>query len=414
LFSFNRRDVLAILAAATCFHPITAAPLDWPRFRGQNGSGIGDAKLPETLTADSFNWKIELPGGGHSSPVIANNRVFVTCNPSGAAKRVLVAVNAESGEVAWQREYETGAFRMHSDNSFASASPVVDEDRVYVCWMSPESSGLVALNQKDGSEVWRKDLGPFASQHGPGASPIVVDGKVILEFDQDGPKSFLAAFDAATGAEKWRWEHPGGKASASTPCVYVPKKGASQVITISNTLGMSAVDLGTGKLAWQLPELMPKRCVASPVVTPGGLVIAQCGEGQAESFVQAVRVSDDGKSAAAAYEVRRTGGYVPTPLALGDLLFLWKENGLVTCLRAATNEQVWSERVQGPFYGSPVASGGRLYNMTRKGELVVVNAGDKFQEIVRVPLGEGSHATPAIAGGRMYLRTFTHLLSLGK
>jgi outer membrane protein assembly factor BamB len=126
-----------------------------------------------------------------------------------------------------------------------------------------------------------------------------------------------------------------------------------------------------------------------------------------------VKVSDDGKSAEKVYEVIRTGGYVPTPIAVGDFLFLWKENGLVTCLRAANNEQVWSERVQGPFYGSPIEIGGRLYNVTRKGELVVLVAGDKFQEITRFNLGEGSHATPAVAGGRMYVRTFTHLLALG-
>lgn len=327
---------------------------------------------------------------------------------------MLVAVDAADGKIVWQREYQTGPFRQHSDNSYASSSPAVDESRVYICWMSPEGSGLAALDQKDGKEIWRKDLGPFVSQHGPGASPIVEAGKVILEIDQDQPKSFLAAFDAKTGAEQWTWEHDGAKASASTPCIFYPKKAPPQVVTISNTLGMSAIDLQTGKLAWQLPKLMPLRCVASPVVTPGNLIIGQCGEGQAESFVYAVKVAEDGKSAEPAYEVRRTGGYVPTPLALGDLLFLWKENGLVTCLRAATNEQIWSERVQGPFYGSPVAVADRLYNVTRKGELVILKAGEQFQELGRIPLGEASYATPAVSGDRLILRTFTHLLSLGR
>ena len=104
---------------------------------------------------------------------------------------------------------------------------------------------------------------------------------------------------------------------------------------------------------------------------------------------------------------------MPTPIIVDDLLFLWKENGLVTCLRVADREQLWSERVEGPFYGSPVCVGGKLYNMTRRGDLVVLNAGPKFQQVARIPLGEGSHATPAVSGGAMYLRTFTHLISVG-
>lgn len=105
---------------------------------------------------------------------------------------------------------------------------------------------------------------------------------------------------------------------------------------------------------------------------------------------------------------------MPTPIAVGDLLFLWKENGLVTCLRAATNEQLWSERVEGPFFGSPVSVNGRLYNMTMRGELVVLGAGEKFETIARIALGEGTQASPAVSGGRMYLRTATHLISVGK
>jgi outer membrane protein assembly factor BamB len=177
---------------------------------------------------------------------------------------------------------------------------------------------------------------------------------------------------------------------------------------------MKSVDAAKGVVTWELPGLMSKRCVASPIVTPGGLVIAQCGEGTSESFVSAVKPGGKSTPAAKVYDVVRVGGYVPTPIAVGDLLFLWKENGLVTCLRAADKTELWSERVEGPFYGSPVCVNGRLYNMTRRGDLVVIAAGDKFENIARIPLGEGSHATPAVAGGRMYLRTFTHLISVGK
>src|SRR5436190_20816267 len=199
------RSFCALLAASLMGQALHGAMPEWPRFRGPNGSGIGKANLPDAITDGAINWKTELPGAGHSSPVIAGDKIFATCSPAGTGKHVLVCVNAKDGTIAWTHEYETGTFRQHSDNSFASSSPAVDAERVYMCWMSPESSGLVALNQQDGKELWKKDLGPFVSQHGPGASPIVVDDLVVLAFDQDQPKSFLAAFGSKTCAEKWPW-----------------------------------------------------------------------------------------------------------------------------------------------------------------------------------------------------------------
>jgi outer membrane protein assembly factor BamB len=237
---------------------------------------------------------------------------------------------------------------------------------------------------------------------------------IILSFDQDRPASFLLAVDARTGKERWRWEHEGYNNTPATPCLFFPPQGSPQVILATLTLGLNGVDAHSGKLIWQLPKLMKLRCVASPIVTDGGLIVAQCGEGPEDSSVEVVRPAADGQSAEKAYEIVRVGGHVPTPIALDGRLYLWKENGYVTCLREQTNEQVWSERVRGSFYGSPVCVNHRLYNMSTRGDLFVVAAGDQFQQIARIPLGEGSYATPAVSGGRMYLRTFTHLISVGK
>ena len=413
--NFGRLSKFLAAALAFSLHPPHADAQEWTRFRGPNGSGVATApKFPVQFSEADFNWKVELPGSGHSSPVIWGERVFVTATPAGTAKRVVVCLNAKDGETLWTREFESAAFRQHADNSYTSMSPAVDADRVYIWWGAPEGSALVALDQKDGKDVWKLDLGPFISQHGPGASPIVAGDQVLLSFDQDQASSFLIAVDAKTGKVRWRHEHPGDKSSSSTPCLVKNPDGKTEAILISQTVGMTAVDVATGKVTWTMPGLLSKRCVASPVVTDAGLVIGQCGEGQAESFVYAVKPGTGGKPAEKVYEVVRTGGYVPCPTAVGDRLFLWKENGLVTCLRAANNEQVWSERVEGPFYGSPIALNGRLYNITRRGELVVISAGDTFAKIARIPLGEGSFATPAVSAGRMYLRTFTHLISVGK
>jgi outer membrane protein assembly factor BamB len=408
---------LLLISFATCFgSPLWAAVPEWPRFRGPNGSGIASGlNLPEKPGEADVNWRAELPGEGHSSPVIANQRVFLTCAEKSSGERTLVAVDAKDGAIAWKREFTGPVFRQHADNSFAAATPAVDAERVYLLSLSPEGSWLAAFAQADGKELWKKELGNFISQHGPGVSPVVWQDLVIVDFDQDQPKSFVAAFDTKTGAEKWRWEKAGGRHSSSTPCIFEPRNGPAQVVTISSAVGMSGLEARTGKLMWQVPNLFPKRCVASPIVTPGGVIVGQCGEGRAESFVYGVQPTSDGREAKRVYEIIRVGGYVPTPVAHGDFLFLWKEDGLVTCLRAATGEQVWSERLSGSgFYGSPIVAAGRLYNVTKRGELVVLSAGGKFQELARFATGGNSHATAAVAGGRLYLRTLKSLVSLGR
>lgn len=388
----------------------------WLRFRGDNGSGVAASpKLALPLSEKSIAWKAPLAGKGHSSPVVVNGKLFVTYTPLNTAQRVLVALDSASGKQLWQREWETPTFRQHADNSFTSASPAVDAERVFIWWSSPEQSWLAALSQKDGKELWKKELGSFSSQHGAGSSPIVFEDSVILDFSQensDGAGSYLLCADAKTGATRWKLDRKNTNTTSSTPCLYRRGNEPAQLIVIGRSTGMTSIDPRTGQVNWELTDLLPKRCVASPVITSDGLIIAQCGEGQAESFVYAVRPGSAGTKPEKVYNVVRTGGYVPTPIALGPHLFLWKENGLVTCIKAATNEQVWSERVEGPFYGSPICVDGKLINVTRRGDLVVLNAGDKFELLGRFPLGEGSFATPAVADGKIFVRTFTQVMAL--
>jgi outer membrane protein assembly factor BamB len=190
--------------------------------------------------------------------------------------------------------------------------------------------------------------------------------------------------------------------------------GDPQLVVVSQAAGMTGLNLLTGQKMWELPDAFPKRCVASPFVTPDGLVIGQCGQGQQDSLICAVEPPKTAnEKPVKRFEIIRTGGYVPTPLASKSILYLLKENGLVTAIRLPSGEQIWSERVQAQFYGSFVESQGRLYAMTRRGELVVLAAGEKFQEIQRFPIGEGSFATPAIHAGKMYLRMNSQILCLG-
>jgi outer membrane protein assembly factor BamB len=140
---------------------------NWPRFRGPNGSGISDATtVPTKWTDDDYNWKIELPGLGLSSPVIWDNRLFVTSADADAGQRWLFCIDTSDGSVVWRKEFAFAKHPKHKNNSFATSTPAVDADHVYVVWQSKDGSNLTALTHA-GDEVWRYDLGPFKGNHGP-------------------------------------------------------------------------------------------------------------------------------------------------------------------------------------------------------------------------------------------------------
>lgn len=336
---------------------------EWTRFRGPNGSGLGNAKLPAKLEEKDINWKCKLPGTGHSSPVIWGDRIFVTTTPEARAdaeaKRLIVCVGAKDGKIQWQREYATGVYRKHADNSFASPSCTVDADRVYAWIAGPDKSQLVALAQADGKPTWAVDLGPFVSQHGAGASPVVDKGAVFLQSSQDEPGSFIAAFEPTTGKQIWRNEIKSGQHSIATPCFFKSNDGVAQVLSVGEG-GLAGFDVKTGAKAWDISKFTASgyRCVASPLVLEGSQILIQTGQGQANSEIAVIRNAASGKPEKA-YDIVRVGGYVPTPVAAGDLIFLWKENGTVTCARASDGEQLWSERVEGPYYSSPICIGGK-------------------------------------------------------
>lgn len=418
------------LAAATILiiaAGVRAGEGDWPRFRGPNGQGISDATtIPVKWTESDYNWKVKLPGTGHSSPVLWGDRVFLTCTDAETAKRLIVCLKAADGSKLWQREYESKTYTQNNDNSFASASPAADASGIVVTWSTPEEITLLALDM-DGKDVWRRNLGPLVAKHGSGQSPIIVGDLVILANDQEDlnrmtilglplnrpvGKSSLIAVDRKTGQTRWQIERQTALAAYSTPCIYQAEGGQPQVIFSSTAHGITGVDPVAGKVAWEVGGIFKDRCVGSPVVAPG-LVLAGYGLGTRGTLYVAVRPGSAGKKAEIAYEIQKPVPLVPTPIVRDGRLYLWYDDGTVACLKVETGEVVWRERAGGSYYGSPVWVAGRLYCIARNGDVVVLAAADKFEALARVPLGETSFATPAVAGGVMYLRTLNYLHSLG-
>ena len=403
-----RHSLVFLLLLSSCY---TGLSQEWTRFRGPNGSGISPAKtIPTTWTEKDFNWKLPLPGAGHSSPVLWGDKIFLTTGDDQTKQVSVFCVSAVGGQVLWQKAFPFTPYHKNGYNTFASASPAVDQHRVYVCWSSPEHYTLMALTH-DGQTVWEKDLGPFASQHGGGASPIVYQDKVILGNEQDG-ESFLIAVDAATGKTRWQSPRASKETVYSTPCVYEPKDAPPALIFNSHSNGVSAIDPDNGKVLWELADAFDKRVVSSPVLA-AGLIVGACGSGGGGNYLVAVRPGGPAKKPELAYTIRKSAPYVPTSVCVGERLFLWSDGGIVSCVQAASGEVKWQERVGGNFFSSPLWVDGRLFCVSTKGEVVVVEASDRFQVLARNPLGEVTHSTPAVAGGRMFIHTAKSLISVG-
>jgi outer membrane protein assembly factor BamB len=388
---------------------------EWTRFRGPNGSGISEAKsVPVTFTEKEFNWKVALPGVGHSSPVVWKDKIFITSADENTGKRFLFCISAADGKVLWNHAFDFTAYQHHSLNTAASSTPAVDADHVYVVWPAPEQMTLHALTHQ-GKEVWKRELGAYQSMHGGGMSPIVVGETVIVTKEPEAGLGALLGLDRKTGQVRWKHDRPCTNAAYATPLVYQPPGGPPQVV-FTGSAGITSLDPATGALNWELPNVFRARCVGSPVlVGPAAapLVFATAGTGGGDRQAVALRPGGKGTAPQVAYQPTKGICYVPTPITVGDRLYLWGDGGIVTCLKAGTGEEVWMERAGGNFFGSPVCVDGRLYCVSTTGEVVVIATGDAFKVLARNPLGEASHSTPAISGGVMYLRTLTHLISVG-
>lgn len=419
--------VSAFLAVVAWWSPATAQ--EWTRFRGPNGQGVSEAStIPVQFTEADYNWKAKLPAGGHSSPVLWGKKIFLICaDDQESAQRMVVCLHADDGRILWTKTFESKFHTKHRFNSFASSTPAVDADHVYVCWSTPEEYTLLALDH-DGNQVWQRNLGPYLSQHSSGTSPIVYEDMVILGNDQDPDdanapnlkgKSFLIAVDRKTGADRWITERESVRVAYSTPCVFQPQGGQPQLIFNSQAHGITGINPKDGSVVWEIANsdakpLLNKRSVSSPVLV-SGMVTASCGSGGGGNYLVLVRPgTQDSKSELVRRIDQKDGApYVPTPVAYGDLLFLWNDRGIASCVNAVSGEVHWVKRVGQNYFGSPIRIQDKIYCVSTDGDVIVVKASAEYELLATNSLGENCHSTPAVADGVMYLRTYNHLISVG-
>lgn len=416
-----RAFALSILAIA-CFTPCGVAQ-EWTRFRGPNGSGVSAAEgIPATWTEDDYVFKVKLPGIGHSSPAIWGDKLFILSADPEKATRYVLCLHADTGEELWRREYPSQVHSIHLRSSFASCTPAVDDERVYFAWSSPKKTTFLALAH-NGDLAWELDLGPFVSQHGFGTSPLIYQELAILanlqeptgaesakEGEPDRPSdAYVLAVDRRTGQTRWKTPKRQEVVTYSVPCIYTNAAGADELVSCISGRDIFSLDPLTGKENWSI-QAFTMRTVSSPVIA-GGLIFGTTGSGGGGNYVVAVK---PGEKPEIAYEVKAQAPYVPTPVAKDDLMFLWSDNGIATCIDAATGRKHWQERIGSNFSGSPVCVGDKLYCIDEQGVVYVLAAEKQYALLGKNPLDEASRATPSVARGKIYLRTDSQLFAVGK
>lgn len=407
---------LPITAALICcgISQSNSSAEDWSRFRGPNGTGVSETKtIPFEISKKVIDWSIKVKGIGHSSPVVHGDKIFLTSVESKGGKRYVLSYST-SGKKLWEYEATYEAHSLHRFNSFASSTPAVDDERVYVSWTTGDRHEVIALNH-DGELAWEKDLGFFAEEHGSSASPVVYKDTLLVSNDHASQGGgYLAGLDCKSGEEKWKIKRSAVKASFSTPAIHVPENGPAQAIFSSNPIALTAVEVESGNVAWEFPGGFRKdiRTVASPVMTQG-IVFASAGSGGSGKAGIAVKINGKDGKPELAWEMQRGLPYVPTPIARGEHLFILGDNGTMSCVNASTGEVIWKERVTGESYSSPVCINGRIYCISRGGEMAVIAADSTFKKLAEYDFDSPVHATPAVGGNRLYVRTEQRLLSIG-
>ena len=417
------------------------AAADWPQWRGPGGQAIAEGAFPDVWSVtEGIAWKTEIPGRGHSSPVVAANRIFLTTSIQGeqypgrtapdhlgfnlrpgylhpdsvavdyAHALHVLAVDAATGAIVWDREVYSGPVfdNRHRKNTYASSTIATDGAWLYASF---ESEGFFAFDV-DGNLKWQVDFGGLPKAGlGPGTSPIIFEDLLIVQADQEmGNGSFIAGLNRYTGEVVWMTFRK-NRRSWATP-ILIDAAGRTELVA-SGAEAVVAYDPRTGRELWRTDGV-----VSHPIpsfVAGHGLVFATAGSQRKVAL--AIRPGSDGERDGTRVAWRHTKGtaYVPSPILVGDHFYLLSDAGIVTCLDAKTGALVYEGgRVPVPatFTASPVAFGDRILLTSEDGDTFVVKAGSAFEVLRTNSVGEPVFASPALAGSTIYIRGAQHLFAI--
>jgi outer membrane protein assembly factor BamB len=427
---------------------LTAASLpaaNWPSFRGPLAQGVGDGEdLPtdwDVRTGRNVRFKTAIPGLGHSSPIVWGDRVFVTSAVGGTPAPLklgdtggidlaadqgplswrLFCLSTRDGRMLWDREAFAGAPRAkrHAKSSQANATPATDGRTVVAVF----GSGGLAAYDLEGVLKWKADLGPLnpgyfgdtTSEWGHASSPVIDGDRVFVQVDRHA-QSYVAAFDLATGRRLWTKER-NERPVWSTPTVH--ESGGRKELIVIGGYHVRGYDLRDGRELWRFKDDAE---VKTPTPFAAGDLIVLSGGYRGRPIIALKSgatgdVSVPEGAASGPFLAWRTdpgGPYTTTPLAYRGFLYSVRDEGIAAAYDLATGKRLYQERTGATHAASPVASDGRLFVAAEGGEVLVVKAGPSFQVLARNDMGEPCMATPAIAGGTLFVRTQGHLYAIAK
>lgn len=380
---------------------------DWPEFRGPTAQGHYHGKPLPTTWSEGKNicWKTPIPGLGWSSPALVNGRVYLTTAvPQGADHSLrALCLDAATGKIIWDVQvfHQDGktAPPIHSKNSHASPSPIVSGDRIYVHF---GHQGTACLDLA-GRIVWSNRDIRYAPVHGNGGSPVLVDGLLIFSCD-GADRPFVVALDASTGKERWRtprsWD-AAKKFAFCTPLV-IEVQGQKQVF-LPGAGGAAAYRPSDGREIWRV-RYDGYSVVPRPVYGHGMVFF---GTGYDTPSFLAVRVDGQGDvtDTHIVWQLRRGAPLNPSPLLVGDELYLVSDQGLASCVDAHTGKVHWQERVPGAYSSSPLwATGGLIYLLNETGQATILRAKPTFEVVARNKINERTLASLAAVDGLLLLR----------
>ena len=391
----------------------------WSRWRGPSGQGVVEGTgYPDTWSdVENVFWKVPIPGRGHSSPIVWDDRIFLTTAGRDGSGRSILCYRRSEGKLLWQTPVpEAPAEQLNPKNSYASSTPVTDGERIYAYF---GNAGLLSVNF-DGKVLWHVSLGAINLYHGPGGSPLLHKDRLILYqeqrlWDRSSPPElgFVVAIDKATGREIWRQTRDPQPGWGTPIAVQV---GDHVEIIVSSAHRIDAYDPDSGNLLWycngNTMEVIP-----TPVVGHG---MIYCSSGRAGPTI-AVRPGGSGNvtDTRIVWSTPKGSPFVPSPLVLGDYLYTINDMvSVASCHNAKTGELIGQLRLgearREGFSVSPVAVEGKVFFTNDEGETFVLNPAPDFKLLRVNRLGEQTLASPALVDGRWYIRTASHLVCIGR
>jgi outer membrane protein assembly factor BamB len=431
----NDGGILVFMRLALfCIGLSAFAEPNWPQWRGPASAGISEDKsLPlEWAPGKNIAWQSEIRGRGVSSPVVWGDHIFLTSaiegdqvdgikpplhmqegkpfrhpDSKGADRKhqlLVYAVNRKDGKILWERTAYDGLIydEYHKRGSYASPTPVTDGKHVYFYF---GTAGLYAYDF-NGKLAWKHEMGPLGSVGmGPGTSPILEGNLILLQCDQEeGEGSFLEAVDKRTGRQVWKTARRNG-ATWATPVVH---KGLLIASGLESTV---AYDILTGKEVWRGTGL-DGNAVPTPVMGHGMVYV---NTGYPKKNTLAFRLDGATGERKEVWSYKKGGAYITSPLLYGDYLYLSTDKGILTCLDAKTGEMKYENgRPPAPstIMASMVAYNGRILVTNDDGDTYVIKAGPTFEILGKNSVGEPVQASPALAGGSIYIRGAKHLFCI--